>query len=237
MLLKHIDKDNLHHAYLIEGVREETTPLILELMKTLGVNTKDSADFCHMTLDSFKVDDARSLKSLSVQKVAEDSKKIFLIATNSFLLEAQNTMLKLLEEPVSNTHFFIIVPDIEALLPTFVSRFFVIRNKGAEDSDIIKDAEAFLKMTKLNRLDFVKKLVAKDEDAEDDRSLDGVRAKALRFLNSLEMVLHKKTFSTSIIDGNAECFKQIFKAREFLRQPSAASKTLLESVALIIPKL
>ena len=39
MILEHLDKNNLHHAYLIEGQREEIIPEILNFLKTLNINT------------------------------------------------------------------------------------------------------------------------------------------------------------------------------------------------------
>jgi DNA polymerase III delta prime subunit len=115
---------NLHHAYLLEGEREEILPEILEFVKDMEV--------IQISLDSFKIEDARNLKSYEFLK-AGDRKKAFVITVNNFLLEAQNTLLKMLEDPIENTHFFVIVPDAKSLLPTFVSRFYLIRT-GSEKS-------------------------------------------------------------------------------------------------------
>ena len=60
---------------------------------------------------------------------------------------------------------------------------------------------------------------------------DSIRAKANRFLNALEYVLHKKNLSKT----NPEIFYHIFKVRQFLRQPGSSTKMLLESVALVLP--
>ena len=43
-----------------------------------------------------------------------------------FSLDAEHALLKIFEEPKKNTHFFLIVPDKNALLPTLVSRFYFI---------------------------------------------------------------------------------------------------------------
>jgi len=67
-ILKHFDKNNLHHAYLIEGAREEIVPEITKFLESLGIKTVGNSDFIHINLDSFKIDDARYLKSQSVEK-------------------------------------------------------------------------------------------------------------------------------------------------------------------------
>src|SRR3989344_2218828 len=127
MILKHLDKNNLHHAYLIEGKREEVLPEILKFVDSLGIDTNANSDFVNISLDSFKIDDARNLKSFGNEKgfsLEKNAKKIFIISANNFLLEAQNSLLKMFEEPIENTHFFLVTPDANALLKTFASRFY-----------------------------------------------------------------------------------------------------------------
>src|SRR3989344_1722830 len=233
---KYFDKNNLHHAYLIEGARAEIVPQILDLMQEFGVAVTGNPDFLHITLDSFKIEDARNLKSFSVERGISENKKIFIISANNFLLEAQNTLLKMFEEPIENTHFFLIVPDVNILLPTLVSRFYLISaRQGLAEG--IKEAEKFIIMPLQGRLDFIKELLADGDEADTEMIvLDSARAKALKFLNALEFVLHKQ-FIPRVPLGRVDFFRQIFKVREFLRQPGSSAKSLMESVALTIPNL
>jgi DNA polymerase III delta prime subunit len=228
---EHLDKNNLHHAYLIEGVRGEIIPEIFKFLKSININTVGNPDFCQIIIDNFKIDEAFDLRSMSSNKSFSSIKKIFMICANSFSLDAQNVLLKIFEEPIQNTHFFLITPDVNALLKTFVSRFYLIsaRQDLAEET---KQAEKFIAMPLKSRIDFIKKLLTEAED--EDIATDSNRSKALKFLNELEFVLHKK-MSKSLFDTNS--FEQIFKAREFLRMPGSSTKTLLESVALITPNM
>ena len=154
-------------------------------------------------------------------------------------MEAQNTLLKIFEEPIENTHFFIIVPNADALLKTLVSRFYLIRTKAGLENEL-KDAEKFIKMPKTERIDFIKELLVEEEEDEENEKIETSTAhsKALKFLNALEVVLSKtpfdKTVSKGVFDINT-CFQHIFKIREFLNQPGSSAKNLMESVALIIP--
>lgn len=224
MILKYLNKENLHHAYLIEGDRAKILPEILKFITSLGLE-KGSPDFCHIKLDSFKIEDARNLKSYSVERGVSSGKKVFLISANNFLLEAQNSLLKLFEEPIENTHFFFITPDSNALLRTFVSRFYCISTK----QDLIEtDAQKFIGMSLPQRIEFIKDLV--QDDLEDEVSADSPRAKSIKFLNALELTLSRTVLDTSV-------FEHFFKVREFLRMPGSSAKTLMESVALITPNL
>jgi DNA polymerase-3 subunit delta' len=224
--LPHLDKNNLHHAYLIEGEREKILPEVFEFVKGMEV--------AHIDLDSFKIDDARNLKSYAIEKSFSEVKKIFIISANSFLLEAQNSLLKMFEEPIENTHFFLIVPDASALLRTFVSRFFLISPKTVFGEEMeMEEVEKFIKMPLVKRIDFIKELVAKlDDDDEEDRGAESSRTKALKFLNSLESALQIKV-SKGLFDTNY--FHHIFKVRKFLRMPGSSPKTLMESVAIVVP--
>ena len=180
------------------------------------------------------------MKSVGYERSFIAGKKIFIISANSFLLEAQNTLLKIFEEPIEDTHFFVTVPNIDSLLKTLISRFYVIRTKPELEEES-KEAENFLKMSIGDRIDFIKNLIStQDEDGEESESglamFDTARLKALKFLNALEYVIHQKLFiSRKKSYENVYFFDQIFKVREFINQPGSSSKSLMESLAISIP--
>jgi DNA polymerase III delta prime subunit len=224
MISKYLDKENLHHAYLIEGAREEILPELLKSLQGL------ESELVQFSFDSLKMEDSRIIKSHALEKSMSGGKRIFIISANSILLDAQNSLLKLFEEPIENTHFFLIIPDANSLLKTLVSRFYVIRSKNGLVNET-KDAEKFVAMSLPKRLEFIKEfLIESDEEENEIVVLDGTRSKAIKFLNSLELVLSRGILNTSSCE-------HIFKVREFLRMPGSSMKTLLESVALIIPVL
>jgi len=234
MILKHLDKDNLHHAYLVEGTKDEIVPEIFEFCESINIKTSRNPDFCHIDLDSFRIEDARNLRSYAGEKNIISDKKIFIISANNFLLEAQNSLLKMFEEPVENTHFFLVVPDVNSLLKTLVSRFYFIsaRQGLAEETN---DAERFISMPLQERIDFIKVLLPKkDEDSDEEINIESNNSKALKFLNALESSLHRKFVSKPAFDIGF--FEHFFKVREFLRMPGSSPKTLMESVAMIIPE-
>lgn len=236
-MFQNIDKNNLHHAYLIEGDRDILLPEILAFIESMGVRVVNNSDFSHVMADSFKVEDARSLKALSVEKSSYGNKRVFLISANNFLLEAQNTLLKMFEEPIENTIFFLLVPDKNTLVKTLVSRFYFIsaRQDLAEE---VQQAEKFIKMPPATRIEFIKDLL-KETDEEGDEDVitqNSARARALNFLNALESIAHKKMLDNSA-DKNflASFCEHIFKVRKYLRMPGSSAKNLLESIALTVP--
>ena len=174
---------------------------------------------------------------MSTNKAFSSFKKVFVISVNSFSLDAQNVLLKMFEEPIENTHFFLVVPDINTLLKTLVSRFYLIKaaptleEVGAPTENV---GEKFINMPLQRRIDFIKELLPKkEEESEEEISIESNRSKALKLLNTLESVLHSKM---SRMPLDTRIFEHIFKVREFLRMPGSSAKTLMESVALIIPE-
>jgi len=212
---------------------------IMRFLESIDIKTSGNADFSLISLDSFSVENARNLKSLSVEKSfssslsAQANKRIFIISTNNFLLEAQNTLLKMFEEPIEDVIFFLIVPDKNALLKTLASRFYVISLERAlgEEAEM---ADKFLNMSLQKRVDFIKDLLIENEGEEEELE-KSVRLKALKFLNALEHILHKKLVSRTVLDIGV--FEHFFKVRKFLRMPGSSTKSLMESVAFLTPNL
>jgi len=210
---------NWHHAYLIEGEREKVLLEITSFCEESGIPSRGNPDFCHITVQMLKIEDARNLKELAASRAFYNGKKIFVITVENILSEAQNTLLKLFEEPTPETHFFLVLPDANVLLKTFASRFYRISGKAKQEEENVKE---FVAMSKSGRINFLKELLSDEDNA---------RTNANKFLNDLESYLH----STARFNlARVNIAEQIMKAREYLRQPGASMKNLLESVALML---
>lgn len=231
MLKEHFSEKNLHHVYLIEGEKSSIFPELIEVIEKMGIRTSGNPDFYNLSFDTLKIDDSRNLKMLNYEKRFSDQRKIIIISINFLLHEAQNALLKIIEEPSPYTHFFFIVPDISHLLKTFLSRFYIIRQIDHQKNEL-EEAEKFVKMNKNERIEFIKKLVSADTSEEGETISVSPKSKSLKFLNALEKVMSDKILRK--ID-DCSYFEQILKVREFLSQPGSSAKNMMESIALIIP--
>jgi len=242
-LIDHLDKDNLHHAYLIEGARDEIVPELFEFFDSLNIKISGNPDFCHIATDSFKIDEAFDMREMAGNKSFSGEKRIFVLSVNHFTLDAQNVLLKIFEEPIENIHFFVIIPDLNILLRTLVSRFYVISEKNRNVDR--ETAKKFIYMSKTARIDFIKNLLTEEDDEDKEGgiiAINSARARALHFLNGLESLIHAGF--TSDLHKNTgiapeylvKCSEHIFRVREFVRMPGSSIKTLMESVALAIPE-
>lgn len=77
--------------------------------------------------DSFKLEHAKAV--VAEAYISESETKYIVFGGNSFTTEAQNSLLKLLEEPPRNIEFIIISPTKSNLLPTVRSRLPIIKTK------------------------------------------------------------------------------------------------------------
>lgn len=233
-----IDIANLHHAYLILGERALSENFLLSSFEEMGVREIGNPDFHAYRMKSFDIASARALRERAMEKPFGE-KKIFLISAERFTPEAQNALLKTLEEPNENMHFFILLREQDLLLPTLLSRMQLVRPQlknpvrvGApvervkrQDFSVADSPENFLKMSPRDRLNFSK------DFADNGESLPV-------FLDSLLRHIHMKhapvTVSEGGNDSNPEIFDAVFNVRRFADDPSVMPRLVLEHLSLVL---
>jgi DNA polymerase-3 subunit delta' len=77
--------------------------------------------------DNFKLEHAKAV--VAEAYISESQTKYIVFGANSFTQEAQNSLLKVLEEPPRNIEFIIITPSKSNLLPTVRSRLPIIKGE------------------------------------------------------------------------------------------------------------
>lgn len=214
------------NAHLVAGGAEAVAPL-LALLEDAGVRTRGNPDVYVREYARFGADDARELASRAALR-AQGEARFFVIATPTMTAEAQNVLLKTLEEPPAGARFFIVVPSPEALLSTLRSRTQILR-LTSEAAEGTLDTKTFLAATPEKRLDLLKPLLEKDED--DKRDLRPI----ISFLAGLEAHLAKHPLGHSS-SGEAVGLRAVYRARKYATDKGALLKPLLEQVALLIPR-
>lgn len=74
-----------------------------------------------------KLGQIRTLIQRAPYVAAEAPRKIFLLTSGAMMKEAANSLLKLLEEPPSDTHLILLTENVAELLPTIRSRCALVR--------------------------------------------------------------------------------------------------------------
>ena len=208
--LKSLNLNNLHHAYLVVSNAEEAERSLCEFFEAQGIKLRSSPDFFIWNNSTFGVDDARELISRAIRK-AFTVRKVFLIMSEKLTLEAQNALLKTFEDPIPDTHFFLVVREESVVIPTLRSRMQILRltSEGASGAG----AESFLKSPLRKRLDFTKKFVEKELNVS-------------VFLDELLSYLRQQ--------GLSEATEKVYKMRLLSDNRSVSSRLILEHLAVVL---
>lgn len=207
------------NAHLIEG-SGAALECLFELLNAEGITTHGNADVYVREYARFGADDARVLKERAMLRSTSGGRRVFIIVTPGMTTEAQNALLKTLEEPPADSMFFFVVSSPQSLLPTLRSRMQILVLAASESDELI-DTKKFLAAPPEKRLELLKPLLEKDDD--DKRDLRPV----LVFFSSLEAQL-----ATSP-DG----LRTVYGARKYIYDKGALLKPLLEQVALLVPRV
>ncbi len=206
----------MHHAVLYIGEKEQTNSHLESLFAELGIETLGNPDIFLIETDVFSVEDARSLSERAIEK-AFGERKFFVIKAERFTREAQNALLKTLEDPVPDTHFILLAREVGMFLPTVISRLHieVLSGDATEESEVKK----FLKKTLKQRIDFAKKFA-------DEKGERGAGALA-QFLDSLVVTLRDSGRDLGVL-------KKVLKMRSYARDTAVMPRLILEHLALVV---
>jgi DNA polymerase-3 subunit delta' len=216
--------DTNHHAHVLEGEKGNIVPDLFKfLKKELDVDVKNNPDFSYQEFETFTIDDGRDLQERHGRK-AITGKKIFVIVTRFIVLEAQNALLKIFEEPSVDTHFFLIMPNASILIPTLRSRVEVVRHSELDKekgSELKTLAKKFISASPAQRIVIVKEIVEEKD-----------KGKAIDFVTALEEVLAPKLKSAP--DGYAGALTEILMVKKYLHDRAPSVKLLLEHLCLSV---
>lgn len=206
-----------HHAVVLEGAGESGVAWAKNYIReTLQLEIEANPDIQFIEQERFSIADARILKERASQSPF-GAKQVFVIISERILREAQNALLKLLEEPAANTHFVIIVPSRKVLLATVQSRL-TYGGRVLEDLQEEDFAKAFLKASIGERVQMLEPLVKKKE-----------RMRARNIVDALETQLHAEG-----VQDNQQGLREIAFVRQYLADTSSSLKMLLEHLALTL---
>ncbi len=228
---EHFTKDtSLHHAYLIEGDREDILPSLYRLFDQIGITYEANPDVLVRSFSVFTIEDSRFFKTADAHMAHTAGKKIFVIAAESFTHEALEALLKVLEDPKAGTHFFIITPRPGLLPATVLSRVQLIHAVNLQNTELVL-AKKFLAFDAPERLAHITKMLAKAKDAEEG---ENAKLAARKLLQGLELILHEQflTQSTAGKTTLAKQLKTLAQAGSYLNDRGASVKMILEHVSL-----
>lgn len=218
----------LYPVYLLKGDRVLVQRALTEFISReifAGAPLTSYPDFYLREYGSLGIEEGRELSLLQARRALTGGKKIFVITCSSLTQEAQNSLLKTLEEPTAETHFFIVVEGQGTLLPTLLSRVRVIETGLWADPlahQFSQSVTEFLQAKATRRLAIVESLLDEEEGA------------ARRIKLETWLALLEREFAESL---TAEGGELIAAARKWLSIPGSIPRLILEELALALPVL
>ena len=169
------------------------------------------------------IDTARELKLWNNKSYG--APKTMILSFHTITIPAQNALLKILEEPQTDTRFILITSHIGGLLPTVRSR--LSEEKVKVETTIDTSVKVFLKTSPSTRMklsEVEELLELKDNEDRKDRE------KLQSFISNLLQVLIQEKVDKEIL-------KEVAQFNIYASDPSSSGKSLLEYLALRVPRI
>lgn len=200
----------MHHAFLVVGSQTEALGVIPKDVHTPGIDVQ------HMSFDRFGIDDARTLSLEASRRPIAGEYRTFLLVIGSATHEAQNALLKTLEEPAVTARFYIVVPREDVLIPTVRSRLMSLEVEHIGGYVTNDAATQFIKSDIADRLGEIAKRTKEKDEAWVQSVLSGLEIWA-------------------VAHSHRSLMEDIIMVRGYIEAPGASKKMLLEHIALTLP--
>lgn len=164
--------------------------------------------------ESFKIEHAKAV--LAESYVSESHTKYLIIGSHEITDIAQNSLLKLLEEPPLNIEFILITPTKSGLLPTVRSRLPILKRSNSHKVDSLDFS--------LAKLDYKEVFAFLKEHSR-------IKKEDAKYL--VEALFYRATTIDKLIlsEGQLENFEMAFKLLNLNSRPQSVLAMLLMSFA------
>lgn len=210
-----------HHAYWLIGESESVNSLLIFLKNEMSFDSIGNADYWYREYERFGVEESHELATTQSRNPVNGGMRIFILVIPFIGLEAQNSLLKVLEDPKSNIRFFIFTKNRNIFIPTVCSRLVIVSCEQNEDLEEQSEqfAEKFISAKINERLKLVELLI-KNKD----------KIKTLKLLDGLEKLFYKNNNNGK----HNKLLTDIIDFRRYLNGSSPSVKNILEYLCLVV---
>lgn len=225
-----------HHAYYAIDEAESGIARSRAYAETaLGLSGASNPDVVIFRYGLLSVEDARAIADIAVRAPVTGEQKAIIVSATRLFHEAQNSFLKLFEEPPAGTTLILVIPAEGMLLPTLRSRLLPLPETDAGRKTLTARARAFLAAPSAEREKLVAKLLDRSKsDKEDEKQ--GARAEAIQLVEGCVIAVHE--LQSAGRDGSAlsQLQEDLHAFLPILHERSAPLKLIFEHLLLVIPE-
>jgi len=207
-----------HHAHIIHLNGQSYKQAMVGLERAIIESHNNETCFVRRFIfEKLKIEHAREISASSESKNGKNERRIYFISFDAGTHEAQNALLKTLEEPAVGTSFILVVPSTDILLETIQSRCIALVLDPPESSHYF-----FLKTPHKDRLKYTQTLLL-------NKTLLG------GFYAGLEQEIAEYVRAYAPNPGLVRALSLVFRYKHLIMNHSTSSKYLLEELALRLP--
>lgn len=231
-----------HHAYFAAGERTAAAASARAFIERELGESAGSLDIIQFSFELFSIEDARRLiDAASVSGLG--NKKVIIASMTRVFHEAQNALLKIVEEPPEGTVIILCVPSEGVLIPTLRSRLLSIPMNGADalraSAPVTEGISArFLSASASEREKIIGSLLDQAK-ADKDEIKQQARREAIELVQGLTEAAHAKLRSAKTASAKEDARQMLEDLTAFtpiLYERSAPLKPIFEHLLLVIPK-
>lgn len=219
------NSENLSHAHLISGEDGIGKSILAQILSKIILNgniDREYVDIINYRLNksSFGVDDVRNLIDEVGKKPFEGNKKVIIIHQgNKLTSQAQNALLKTIEEPPVGVYIIILCENLELILDTIKSRCEIYKLTPLTKAQLNKYIElnnyTCTDKERLSAIAFSEGIPGRIDRYFKDETLSELRARVLDLLNELkrndpEIILEKEELLSIYKDHKEEVLNIFF---------------------------
>ncbi len=123
----------IHHACLVRQNKRDVDHALTQYQND------DDAEIVVLTYDTITIADVRSIIAAASRRPTGKSVQLLVICFTTIHTEAEQALLKIIEEPPETTKFLFVVPETYRPLPTIASRVYDITTSDEETSPVVNE--------------------------------------------------------------------------------------------------
>lgn len=223
-----------YHAHVVYATREAGHAFLVQQFELMNEPFVGNPDVSVIERDILSIGDAREIRRLAQERPLGAGNRYIIVEALGIGHEAQEALLKALEEPGERVILVLVVSPTEHLRPTVRSR---VREHWVSDTDErdYTEAREFLTSPLPKRFEYITKLL--DDNGEESGEAS-VHEKTLQFIDALEAVLFERISKdvAQLLPGLIhDAFDALHQARTLLSGRGPMRKLILEYIACAVP--
>jgi len=215
------------HAHIVYGDSEAFFKQVTAWIDTHHGPQEDGVTFFSYNKRVLKIGDVRDIQHPVNLRGAEGKAKHVIIRAQLIVLAAQNALLKTLEDPQSDTRFYINVPSGSYIIPTILSRTAQHTIEGGNKD--VGVAKEFISSHYAGRSALLEQYKFENEQGKMVYDKEQISVFVSQLIAYMLQLAHAKQTIT------ADEIASVRKLQTYILDPSSSTKQIVESIAVLVP--